>query len=120
MHNSALFPWPHLFFFLIFWHFLAIKISVHPQKPQVSLQFVPTFALLHFPLFFLFLHLFNFQILEHWASVVVVVAGEVVVGDTPEQGIMIKEYQKTSKNLVSARLVAILAVVTLIKDCYKI
>ena len=49
-----------------------------------------------------------------------VVAGEVVVGDTPEQGIMIKEYQKTSKNLVSARLVAILAVVTLIKDCYKI
>ena len=99
---------------------MAIKISVHPQKPQVSLQFVPTFALLHFPLFFLFLHLFNFQILEHWASVVVVVAGEVVVGDTPEQGIMIKEYQKTSKNLVSARLVAILAVVTLIKDCYKI
>ena len=49
-----------------------------------------------------------------------VVVGEVVVGDTPEQGIMIKEYQKTSKNLVSARLVAILAVVTLIKDCYKI
>ena len=49
-----------------------------------------------------------------------VVAGEVVVGDTPEQGIMIKEYQKTSKNLVSAQLVAILAVVTLIKDCYKI
>ena len=44
LHNSALFPWPHLFFFLIFWHFLAIKISVHPQKPQVSLQFIPTFV----------------------------------------------------------------------------
>ena len=49
-----------------------------------------------------------------------VVVGEVVVGDTPDQGIIIKEYQKTSKNLVSAQVVAILAVVTLIKDCYKI
>ena len=49
-----------------------------------------------------------------------VVVGEVVVGDTPDQGIIIKEYQKTSKNLVCAQVVSILAVVTLIKDCYKI
>ena len=49
-----------------------------------------------------------------------VVVGEVVVGDTPDQGIITKEYQKRSKNSVSAQVVAILAVVTLIKDCYKI
>ena len=36
------------------------------------------------------------------------------------QGIITKEYQKRSKNLVSVQVVAILAVVTLIKDCYKI
>ena len=37
-----------------------------------------------------------------------------------KQGIITKEYQKRSKNSVSAYVVAILAVVTLIKDCYKI
>ena len=37
-----------------------------------------------------------------------------------DQGIVTKEYQKRSKNSVSAQVVAILAVVTLIKDCYKI
>mgnify|MGYP001274084030 CR=1 FL=1 len=37
-----------------------------------------------------------------------------------EQQIITKEYQKGSKNSVSAKVVAFLAVVTLIKDCYKI
>ena len=36
------------------------------------------------------------------------------------QGIITKEYQKQSKNSISAQVVAFLAVVTLIKDCYKI
>ena len=36
------------------------------------------------------------------------------------QGIITKEYQKRFKNSISAKAVAILAVVTLIKDCYKI
>ena len=36
------------------------------------------------------------------------------------QGIITKEYQKRPKNSVSAKVVAVLAVVTLIKDCYKI
>ena len=42
------------------------------------------------------------------------------IGDEWNQGIIAKEYQKMSKNSVSAYVVAILAVVTLIKDCYKI
>ena len=40
--------------------------------------------------------------------------------NTSTQGILTKEYQKRSKNSVSAYVVAFLAVVTLIKDCYKI
>ena len=36
------------------------------------------------------------------------------------QGIITKEYQKRSKKSVSAKVVAILAVVTLIKDYFKI
>ena len=38
----------------------------------------------------------------------------------PKQGNITQEYQKGSKNSVSAQVVAFLAVVTLIKDCYKI
>ena len=36
------------------------------------------------------------------------------------QGIITKEYLKRPKNSVFAKVVAILAVVTLIRDCYKI
>ena len=36
------------------------------------------------------------------------------------QGIITKEYQRGFKNSVSAQVVAFLAVVTLIKECYKI
>ena len=39
--------------------------------------------------------------------------------DISRQGIITKEYQKRSKKSVSAKVVAILAVVSLIKDCYK-
>ena len=37
-----------------------------------------------------------------------------------DQGIITKEFQKRSKTSVSAEVVAFLAVITLIKDCYKI
>ena len=36
------------------------------------------------------------------------------------RGIIMKEYQKGSKNSVAAQAMAFLAIVTLIKDCYKI
>ena len=44
----------------------------------------------------------------------------VLTSEVPSQGIITKESQKRSKNLVSAKVVAILAIVTLIKDCDKI
>ena len=44
----------------------------------------------------------------------------VLTSEVPSQGIITKESQKRSKNSVSAKVVAIVAIVTLIKDCYKI
>ena len=69
----------------------------------------------------LFTNIFRPEILKfHPYSIL---TGDAMVGFVTVycvQGIITKEYQKRSKNLVSAWVVAILEVVTLIKDCYKI